>query len=209
MRLGLREIVFFCLLLGVLVASFYVVFEPRERDTERIEQSNRKKQVKLDTLRQATQLNDDLGSEIDRLREAIAIFERKLPAQREVEVILREVAQLAKKHKLLVDSLRTDKVIAEAGYSKLPIRLEIAGDFDRFYSFLLDLERLERITALPMMKLKRVKQKNEDPEGEMRAELRLDIFFEDPRNQAGPSALRVAPTRSAPGFDTPLAEARS
>ena len=178
MRFGLREALFFLLLLAVPVASYFLVFEPRNRHTEDVEQENREKQVKLDTLQQATATTgDDLGAEIDRLREAIAVFERKLPAQRDFEVILREVAELAKQHNLLVKSLQTDKVILEAGFSKQPIRLEMSGDFDRFYSFMQDLERLERITKLPKMKLKRNKKK-EAMEGEIEAEVLLDIFFE-------------------------------
>lgn len=180
MRFGLRESVFFLLLLAVPVAAYFLVFEPRNRDIEEAQQEIRQKQAKLEALERATTTIQDLGGEIDRLTQAIALFERQLPAQRDVEVILREVAELAKKHNLLVESLRTDKVIPEAGYSKLPIRMQITGGFDNFYGFLLDLERLERITALPMLELERNKREREQGP-EMRADVRLDIFFEHPR----------------------------
>ena len=183
MRFGLRETMFFLLLLAVPVAAYFLVFEPRNADIEQAQEEIRQKQAKLESLERATTTINDLGGEIDRLTQAISVFERQLPAQRDVEVILREVAELAKKHDLLVQSLRTDKVIPEAGYSKLPIRMEITGDFDNFYSFMLDLERLERITTLPMMKLKRFKQKKQEEEGEMQADVRLDIFFEDPQQE--------------------------
>ena len=189
MRFGLRESLFFLLLLAVPVAAFFLVFEPRNQDIEEAREEIRQKQAKLEALERATTTMQDLGGEIDRLTQAIALFERQLPAQRDVEVILREVAELAKKHDLMVESLRTDKVIPEAGYSKLPIRMQITGDFDSFYSFLLDLERLERITALPMLDLARNKQKR-DEGPEMKADLRLDIFFEEP-SRNDPRAQRT------------------
>jgi len=177
MRFGIRELIFFALLIGVPVATYFLVFEPRNTQIEEANEDIKQKRDKLLALEQATLAMDDLGSEIDRLSQAIAVFERQLPAQRDVEVILREVAQIASKHRLTVKSLRTDKVIPELGYSKLPIRLTITGDFDAFYSFMLDLERLERITTLPSIKLNRPMNANSS-EGFMQADLQLDIFFE-------------------------------
>ena len=198
MRFGLRESLFFLLLLAVPVAAFFLVFEPRNRDIEEAREEIRQKQAKLEALERATTTIQDLGGEIDRLTRAIAMFERQLPAQRDVEVILREVAELAKKHDLLIESLRTDKVIPEAGYAKLPIRMQITGNFDSFYSFLLDLERLERITALPMLELNRNKREREQGP-EMQADVRLDIFFEEPQRSDSQAirTQRIPPDREA------------
>ena len=127
----------------------------------------------------------DLGKEIDKLSDAIDIFEQKLPAEREVEVILKQVWEMAAKHKLTPRSIRTDKPVPAAQYSELPIRMVIIGDFDGFYSFMLDLEKLKRITQVKQMEIKKLPPQ----EGQMEADIVLSIFFDSQdsngRNDSG------------------------
>ena len=54
------------------------------------------------------------------------------------------------------------------------IELSLQGDFNGFYSFLLQLEKLQRITRVTQMNL----QKINDRDGEMTAQMTLSIFFE-------------------------------
>ncbi len=52
--------------------------------------------------------------------------------------------------------------------------MSLQGNFNGFYSFLLQLEKLQRITRVTQMDL----QKINDRDGEMTAALTLSIFFE-------------------------------
>jgi len=173
MRMGYREILFFLVLLGLPVAAFFFVFQPVNDEIDQVRRENAVKQAKLDRLEVARHI-EDLGNEIEKLDDAIEMFEAKLPAEREVEVILKEVWRLATEHGLRPKSIRTDKPVMAAMHNELPIKMEILGDFDGYYSFLLDLERLSRITRIPDMKLKKLT----DTEGHMKASFTLSIFFE-------------------------------
>ncbi len=173
MRLGYREILFFMVLLGLPVAAFMFVFEPVNEEIDQVRRENAAKQAKLDKL-EVTRHIQDLGNEIQKLDEAISMFEAKLPAEKEVEVILKEVWRLASEHGLRPKSIRTEKPVESAMHNELPIKMEILGDFDGYYSFLLDLERLSRITRIPEMKLIKLK----DTQGHMKASFTLSIFFE-------------------------------
>ncbi len=180
MKFGIRELVFLILLIATPVASYVFLFEPRQRTMAEARAEIRGKQAKLAQLEAATANIADLGREIDHLTEAISMFEQKLPAQREVEVILKQVWELASKHQLTPKSVRTDKPLNTAAYSELPIKMVIVGDFDGFYSFLLDLEKLRRITRTPEMKLKKLT--GGDDQGQMQADLILSIFFDAQAN---------------------------
>ena len=173
MRFGFRELVFFVVLLGLPVAAYLFVYQPVNRQIEQVRQQNAKKQAKLEKLEVARHI-EDLGEEIRKLDEAIEMFEGKLPAEKEVEVILKEVWELATRQGLRPRSIRTEQPIDSAGYSELPIEMEIHGDFDGFYSFLLDLERLDRITRITEMELDKI----HDSEGHMEATFTLSIYFE-------------------------------
>ncbi len=177
MRFGLRECIFILLLLAVPVAAFFFVFEPRNKQINDIREEIRQKQVKLEGLEAATRRIPDLGKEIDRLSTAINVIEQKLPDERRIDEVLKQVWELATKQRLTPKSVRTDKPMATLQYSELPIQMEIIGDFDGFYSFLLELEKLPRIMQLPKMKLTKLAGK-EAEQGQMKAEVILSVFFE-------------------------------
>jgi Tfp pilus assembly protein PilO len=65
-------------------------------------------------------------------------------------------------------------------YSELPIQMSLSGDFNGFYSFLLQLEKLPRITRVTQMKLEKIN----DHDGEATANITLSIFFEPDQQMA-------------------------
>lgn len=175
MRFGLREAIFVLLLLGVPVAAYFVVFKERNEDTVSMREEIQRDRAKLAKL-EVSGMKQNLDEEISQLAKAIDDFEEKLPAQREVEGVLKEVTELAAAHNLTVKSFRTEKVEKKTQYSQMDTKLQIIGDFDGFYLFLQELEALQRITRLPVMSLK--KDTRSEIEGAMTAELTLTIYFE-------------------------------
>ena len=184
MRFGLRQLIFMLLLLAMPVAAHFYVFKPRSAQITEARREVVRKESKLKQLKAATKNIDDLGDEIDKLSSSIDLFEQKLPAKREVEVILQQVWNLASKHQLTPKSIRTDKPRTTSQYAELPIKLVIVGDFDGFYSFLLDLARLSRITRMPKMKLAKTNRE----EGKMQADVLLNIFY-DPHQAQSDSTI--------------------
>ncbi|MEX0776597.1 MAG: type 4a pilus biogenesis protein PilO [Phycisphaeraceae bacterium] len=189
MRFGIREAIFFLLLLATPVAVYFFDLEQRNARIDEAKEEYSQKQVKLKQLEAATRSITDLGQEIDKLSNTIEVFEAKLPAQREVEVILQQVWEMASRHELVPKSVRTDKPIDHAKYSELPIKMVIAGDFDGFYSFMLELERLSRITRLPQLKMKKVMTPSET--ASMEAELTLSIFFDSDDQGSKPGRSKL------------------
>ncbi len=66
---------------------------------------------------------------------------------------------------------------------ELPLKVLMEGEFTGFYQFLLELEGLERITRIHKMTLKRASEissrgRKELPDGWIRAEFTLSIYFE-------------------------------
>jgi Tfp pilus assembly protein PilO len=92
---------------------------------------------------------------------------------------------MAEANSLTTKTVRTMKSERCASYSEQPIQMSLAGDFNGFYEFLLQLEKLPRITRVTQMNL----QKITDNEGEMQAQMTLSIFFEP--DTAGPAVASV------------------
>src|SRR5204862_4771263 len=108
------------------------------------------------------------------MQKVINFFEYKLSKEKEVEEMVKEVWQMAEANSLQTKAIKTAKSERGANYSEQPIQMSLSGDFNGFYSFLLQLEKLPRITRVTEMNL----QKINDRDGEMQAQMTLSIFFE-------------------------------
>ena len=174
MKFGIREIIFVLVMLGLLGSTNYFVFsKSNKRKAERLADI-RSRQTALSNLQQATAGIEDLNRKIDELQKAITFFESKLPQAKEVDKILKEVWQMAEANQLQTRTIKTMKSERGPSYSEQPIHMSLSGNFNGFYSFLLQLEKLPRITRVTQMQL----QKISDREGEMQAQITLSIFFE-------------------------------
>ena len=174
MKLGFREIIFVSVMLAVLVCAYTFVFKKTNEKRQALVADIESKQKVLNNLSQATAGIDDLNRKTQELEKAIKFFQSKLPQEREVDKILQDVWQMAAANSLESKTVKMQKTEKTANYSEQPIQMSLSGDFNGFYSFLLQLEKLPRITRVTQMKLEKIS----DREGAMQAQLTLSIFFD-------------------------------
>ena len=179
MKFGVRELLFVCVLLGI-GGWTWTAFQERDQERRGLNADTAKIRTELVSLKTATAGIEDLGRKIDDLQKAIDFFESKLPQEKEMDKILTEVSQMADANALQTRTVRTLKSERTANYSEQPIQMSISGDFNGFYSFLLQLEKLARITRVTHMNL----QKIDEHDGQMQAQMTLSIFFEPDNGRA-------------------------
>ena len=184
MKLGIREILFFIVMLGVLASSYFFIFSKANARRTALQADTLAKQRALADLHTATAGIKDINNKIDELEAAIKVFDSKLPQQREMDTILQQVTQLSQSAGLLTKTVRPTKSVTAANYSEEPIELSLSGNFAGFYQFLLNLERLPRLTRVTQMKLERMN----DQDAQMTAELTLSIYFAPDVSSASASA---------------------
>jgi type IV pilus assembly protein PilO len=174
MKLGLRELVILSVMLALLGGSYFFIFNKANVKRTQMVSEIQQKQTALNNLRNATAGIEDLNRKIDELSKAIEFFESKLPQEKEIDTILKEVWQIAEANSLQTRTVKTLRSERGPNYSEQPIQMSLQGDFNGYYSFLLALEKLPRITRINEMNL----QKVNDRDGEMTAQMTLSIFFE-------------------------------
>jgi type IV pilus assembly protein PilO len=174
MKFGIRELILVTAMIALLVCSYVFVFTKAnaKRDKMKAEVATWRKE--LSTLDQKTAGIDNFSRKIDDLQKAILFFEKKLPQERDVEKILKEVSQMAEANSLQSKMIKPLKSERGGNYSEQTIQMNFAGDFNGFYAFLLQLEKLPRITRVSQLKLEKIN----DRDGEMAAQLTMSIFFE-------------------------------
>lgn len=172
MRLGPREMM---MLLGVLLipaGAFMLAFKPQNQriNDDRLALTHMKEM--LGKLREETKGNEDLESTNSEVATQIDSMESRLPTNKEIDEIIRQVSILAVDNGLGAPTLKTEKPVAAAAYREQPLTMEVSGGWDGFYSFMQQVERLPRITRVVKMKMERDKE-----EDLVEVEFQLSIYF--------------------------------
>jgi len=174
MRFGPREFVFILVLLAVPVAAWWFVFKAQNKEIAQAKQEIAHKESMLTKLSEATAQTEDLAKVNEDIWKEIQEVEARLPSGMEVDVILQQVAQIAISNDLRLPKVKSAKPISSAGYMEQPLEMKIEGNFDAFYTFLLEVERLDRITRMPEIAITR----STEVDGMIEAEFTLSIYFE-------------------------------
>jgi type IV pilus assembly protein PilO len=128
---------------------------------------------KIAEIEKITAAENNLNSQMAELEQAIHFFESKLPGENEIHKVLEQVTLIAQKQGLLPKTIRTLKRKPNSGYIEQPLKMQLQGDYDSFYSFLLEMEQLPRIIKVRELKLK----KTAKTEGQITADFVLSVFF--------------------------------
>ncbi len=174
MKFGIREIVFLLVMLALLASSYFLVFTKANAKRLALQADIDKKQSALSDLERSTDGVSDVKTRIDELQKAIAFFESKLPQEREIDKVLKELWQIADANSLQTRTIKTLRSVRTNNFSEQPIEMSLSGDFYGFYIFLQQLERLPRLTRVMEMNLQKISSR----EGAMEAKLTISIFFE-------------------------------
>lgn len=174
MHFGLRELLFVIVLIAMPVSSYWYVFRPQNAEIEQAKKEIEHKEQMLEKLHTATARNEDLQRANEEIAKGIETIESRLPDDKEIEVVLEQVATLARKTELDLSKVRTRRAVQAAGYMEQPLEMTMRGAFGDFYTFLLKLEEMPRITRMPNLKVKKL----DEVDGDMETTFTLAIYFE-------------------------------
>lgn len=174
MTSGIRHLIFFVLIIGLAYAAWAYMIKPANEHLAHERTAMEQKTAKLRELDRASAAANDLTAQLAKVEEAIAVFESKLPPSSEIHTVLENVTLIAQRQGLTPKTIRTMKAVANRGYIEQPIHMELHGDFNSYYAFLLELEKMDRITKIRELKLKKKSQY----EGQTESEFVMSIFFQ-------------------------------
>lgn len=170
-----RKLIFFILLVGLSYVAYAYMIKPANQSLNEQKTKVEQKKAKLCELEEATAAANTLQAQLVELEEAIRFFESKLPPTSEVDTVLKDVTVIARKHGLASKKISTKKRNINNGYVEQPLEMELDGGFNSYYSFLLELEKLDRITKIRELDLKKKSKET----GQTSAKFVMSIFFLD------------------------------
>jgi type IV pilus assembly protein PilO len=175
MNSGFRKVIFLVLLLGFLAAGYQFLIKKANDQLAQARQQLDEKRAKLTEYERITAQAEDYARQGKQVEEAIRFFESKLPPTSEIHKVLEQVTVIAQKQGLDPKTIRTLVAKDTSGYVEQPLQMKLVGNFNSFYSFLLEMEKLPRITKLRELKV----QKEKGGEGLISAEFIVSIFFQN------------------------------
>lgn len=175
MTSGFRQAIFTVLLLGVAAAGYQFMIKPANQDLAAARQALDGKRAKLGDFEEATAQAEDFNKQLGQLDEAIRFFESKLPSTSEIHTVLQDVTVIAQENGLHPKTIRTLQRKDNSGYVEQPMSMQLVGNFNSFYTFLLEMEKLPRIMKLRQLRL----DKGRNQEGDVGADFIVSIFFQD------------------------------
>jgi len=175
MNSGLRKIVFFAVLVGLAYLAYQYWIKPVNSNLA--EQKGRllTKLAKLEEVEKAIPSAEDLTRQLAKLEEAVEFFESKLPPTSEIDKVLHDVTVIVQNQGLRSKRVRRLQKKDNSGYVEQPLKMELVGNFNSFYSFLLELEELPRIMKIRELEL----DKQTEYEGQISANFIVSIFFQN------------------------------
>ena len=175
MTSNLRKLIFFIVVLGVALVAYLFMIKPANEHLAQAKDRLRQNLNKLQEFEEATAAAKDLSAQLEQLQEAIKFFESKLPPTSEIHKVLKNVTVIAQKQGLRPKTIKTLQQKDNSGYVEQPLKMELVGNFNSFYSFLLELEKLPRIMKIHQLKL----DKQSQLDGEVVADIVVSIFFQN------------------------------
>lgn len=175
MTSSIRHLIFFVLIIGMAYVSWAYMIKPANEHLSQQREQMEMQQSKLNELERATAAAEDLTDQLKKIEEAIDVFESKLPPRSQIHTVLENVTLIAQRHGLTPKTIRTLKNEENRGYIEQPLEMELDGNFNSYYAFLLELEKLDRITKIRELSLK----KKSKEEGQTEARFIMSIFFQN------------------------------
>lgn len=175
MKGNLRKIIFFVMIVGMTYIAFQYMIKPAKK---RLSDQNFKVQAKIEKLAKIEQLAvtaQNLNEQLGQLQNAIDFFESKLPPKSQIHKVLENVTLIVQKQGLEPKTIRTLPNKDNSGYIEQPLKMQFDGDFNAFYAFLLELEKLPRIMKISQLELKKI----DNLEGHVAADFVVSIFFQN------------------------------
>lgn len=174
MTSSMRHVIFFVLIIGMAYVSWAYMIKPANEYLAEQRTQMEKQRAKLNELERATIAAEDLSEQLQKIEGAIHVFESKLPPSSQIHTVLENVTLIAQRHGLTPKTIRTLKNEENRGYIEQPLEMELDGNFNSYYAFLLELEKLDRITKIRELTLK----KKSKQEGQTEAKFIMSIFFQ-------------------------------
>jgi type IV pilus assembly protein PilO len=187
--------------LVIVAALGYFVVSPTAAEREALRQKNETLQAEVAKARAEEAGLRSFRAQAEALRRRLEVAKTRLPSEREIPALYREVTDLALQSGLAVALFAPKPAEDRETVTEIPIALTAEGNYHQLGGFLARVARIPRIVNLGDFKLAGI----ERPTGTLRADLTLATYLFRPDGAPPlPAANAPAPAPAAPDPTLPI-----
>ena len=155
----LKKIVYVIVFSIILVLGFYFIINETNKNLN-IEKINfQSKLLEFENKYKNARVIDKLTEQMNEANDQFALLLQRLPADNEIPNLIENIAKTASKTGLLVSKIELGSEITGDFYNKLPINIELEGDYNMLGNFVAGVSSIDRIVTFDKMKI--TKNQNE------------------------------------------------
>ncbi|MBI2154244.1 MAG: type 4a pilus biogenesis protein PilO [Candidatus Rokubacteria bacterium] len=193
-----QKIIFGVIVLAVLLAGgYFLLLSPKWAEVNALRQQRAAKEVELIQSRALAGSLARFKQEAQALRARLEAAKERLPSEKEIPGLYRQVSDMAYQTGLAVSLFQPKEPATKEIYQEVPISLSAEAGYHQLGTFLERIARLPRIVNLTDLKITGISR----PTGTIKADLTLATYVFRPEGAPPPPARPGArpPTPPQPG----------
>ena len=161
----------------VMIVGFYAAaYRPNKEKLDGLEMQIAAKRRDLTSNRSRVQILPDVLLEVNRMRDRLERFDKKLPKAPELGPFINDITEVSHQTALRKWTVEPGVPARTDLYAEWPISLKFEGDFNGVFSFLRQAEQMQRLTRVKGLKLKSA---DSGKSGQVQVELSMNIYFSE------------------------------
>ncbi|MDH7511960.1 MAG: type 4a pilus biogenesis protein PilO [Clostridiales bacterium] len=176
-------------LLAVVIfgLAFFLYFKPQQAELQRIKAERLKVEREAAQLQEKKRELDKIESQLVTLNQTLKELEVIIPKQKEIDVILRRIQQLAYDSRLDIIRFAPRGEINMEFYSEWPIPIEIRGNYHNLATFFDRLSKFARLFNIENFTIKAIANQTEDVTISSNFTAKTYIFLDESAVSQGPA----------------------
>jgi type IV pilus assembly protein PilO len=168
----LRIILSIVIILGIIWGLNEYVFKPQRTALNTMKDKLDIVTFDLKRAKQESENLEKLKKELEKVREQVAFVEKKLPREKEISELLRELSRKAEETPIDFVSITPQPGIREESLERLPLEIEVRSGYYNLTKYLQKLEDLPRLIDIRKIYIK----SDENIPPQLSLKLTADIF---------------------------------
>lgn len=142
--------------------AYFLYFKPQQAEIQRVKAERVKAEEEVAKLMEQKKELDKIEADLATLKETLKELEAIIPKQKEIDVILRRIQQLAFDSRLDIIKFAPKGEINREFYSEWPIPIEIRGNYHNLATFFDRLSKFARLFTIDTFSIKALQTQREE-----------------------------------------------
>jgi Tfp pilus assembly protein PilO len=139
----------------MLVLFYILVVSDMRTKAASLEKSIASTNIEIQNQKQRLARKDDLLRKIEQHRKELEEMVAGLPTKQDIETLLKNITDLLSESRLVASRFVPggEQINEKLGYAKIPVAMNVGGDYEKLGAFLAKLNALPRIVNVPQIRL--------------------------------------------------------